>query len=73
MKLVYNGALKSFLIVALLLTFANMASGQPGGGKPCPKPPCPASVPITGIEILLAAGGALGLKKVLGRKNKTTE
>jgi hypothetical protein len=75
MKLTCSGLLKSFFIVALLLTSANIAAlGQPGNGKPCPKLPCPKPfVPITGIELLIAAGGALGLKKVLSRKNKTTE
>jgi hypothetical protein len=38
--------------------------GNPGGGPP---------VPITGIEILLVAGGALGLKRFMAsKKSKNT-
>jgi hypothetical protein len=33
--------------------------GNPGGGNP---------VPITGIEILIGAGGAYGLRKLMKRK-----
>jgi len=36
--------------------------GDPGGGEP---------VPITGIEILLALGGLLGVKRLLGLNQKT--
>ncbi|MBL3655370.1 hypothetical protein JL102_04460 [Fulvivirga sp. 2943] len=40
-----------------------------GGGVPPPNPPAP--VPIGGIELLLIAGGALGLKKIISsQKNK---
>lgn len=36
--------------------------GNPGGGPP---------VPITGIEILIGLGGALGVKRLLGVKEKS--
>jgi hypothetical protein len=35
---------------------------DPGGGEP---------VPISGIEILLVAGGALGVKRILGLVKKS--
>jgi hypothetical protein len=42
------------------------AQPDPGGN--------PDDVPITGIEILIGAGGALGLKKLLGkRKNQSAD
>ncbi len=57
---------KGFL-VALIITIAcffNEAKAQPGdpGGDP--------DVPITGIEILIGAGGALGLKKAWDNRKK---
>jgi hypothetical protein len=39
--------------------------GDPGGGED------PDEVPITGIEILIGAGGALGLKKLLNKRKKS--
>jgi hypothetical protein len=42
---------------------------QPGGGGPATPP----DVPITGIEILLAAGGVLGLRSLLARRMKNKE
>lgn len=38
---------------------------QPGGGRPCPKPPCPPPVPITGIEYLIGLGGLYGIRKLI--------
>jgi hypothetical protein len=56
---------KRFL-VALITTvcFLKVADAQPGdpGGDP--------DVPITGIEILVGAGGALGLKKAWDNRKK---
>ena len=58
--------------VTVLLIFLLFSScfvfGQPGdpnGGGP------PGSVPITGIEILLAAGGVLGIKRIMGFNRKS--
>jgi hypothetical protein len=53
--------------VLFLFTFLSSYSvinAQPGdpGGDP--------DVPITGIEILIGAGGALGVKKVLEKRKK---
>ena len=62
------------LLLILLLLIAILPvdlMAQPGGGgRPCPKPPCPPAVPISGIEILLAGGAALGLKKVLSNRRR---
>jgi hypothetical protein len=39
-------------------------------GNPCPGgPPCNPDVPISGIEILLVLGGALGLRKFARSKS----
>lgn len=55
------------IFVFLLLPL--MASAQPTGGGPGGEPP---PVPITGIELLLAAGAAYGAKKAYNvyRKGK---
>lgn len=59
-------ALITFIIILLL---SSLAWAQPG--DPCPGgPPCDPDVPITGIEWLLAAGAALGVKRFLNRKGK---
>jgi hypothetical protein len=48
-----------FIVIFLLLPGLLFAQpGDPGGGDP--------DVPITGIEILLALGGVLGIKRILG-------
>ncbi|UII24855.1 hypothetical protein LVD15_16265 [Fulvivirga maritima] len=53
-----------FLLIAIYpcVVFAQ------GGGVPPPNPPAP--VPIGGIELLLMAGGALGLKKIISSRKK---
>lgn len=54
----------AFLVLTSTITWA-----QPG--NPCPGgPPCDPDVPITGIEWLIAAGGALGLKRFLNSRKK---
>jgi len=60
------------LTLAIVILVGSIpALAQPGGGSnPCPFPPCNPDVPISGIEILLALGGVLGLRKlVTGKKN----
>jgi hypothetical protein len=59
---------KTFFTVyfSLLLTGA---VAQPG--DPCPNPPCDPDVPISGIEILLLTGGALGVGKLLQQRKKS--
>ena len=52
-----------FVIFILLPAFLLAQPGDPGGDP---------DVPITGIEILLALGGVLGIKKLFIR-NKTKE
>lgn len=51
-------------IFYFLLVTASSVQAQPGdpGGDP--------DVPITGIEILIGAGGALGVKKMLDKKKR---
>ncbi len=53
----------TFLGLSLLtVLIANAQPGDPGGDP---------DVPITGIEILLALGGLLGIKKLYGSKRKS--
>ncbi len=54
----------SFAVLSFLALFA--ANAQPGGGGPGGGGD--PDVPITGIEILLAAGGVLGMRKLINRK-----
>ena len=57
-----------FAIIILSVASITVGNAQPvdPGGDP--------DVPITGIEILIGAGGALGLKKLLGkRKNQSAD
>ncbi len=58
---------KRFLVALVITTicFFKVADAQPGdpGGDPD-------QVPITGIEILIGAGGALGLKKAWENRKK---
>ena len=57
--------MRRVLLFALFLIISLGTYAQPGdpGGDP--------DVPITGIEILVVAGGLLGLKKLLNRSNKS--
>jgi len=60
------------LTVAILVVSTQPVYAQPGGGgNPCPFPPCNPDVPISGIEILLAAGGVLGIKRILGAMKRS--
>jgi hypothetical protein len=51
-----------FAILVVSLGSSTFAPAQPGnpGGDP--------DVPITGIEVLIGLGGALGLKKMMSKK-----
>ena len=51
--------------------FAVAVQAQPSTGGPTPGSPPPTSVPIDGgITLLLAAGGAYGLKRLRNRRAK---
>jgi hypothetical protein len=54
-----------FALIFLVLT-TETTLGQPGGGGPGGEP----DVPITGIEILIAVGAALGVRKLLSSRRK---
>lgn len=62
MALLKKIILISVLFVALVATAALAQPGRNpnGGGRPGTTP-----VPITGIEVLIALGGFLGIKKIL--------
>lgn len=57
----------AFFIVLVFTCIPGIVFGQPGGGGP------DNSVPISGIEILVAAGAALGLGRFFLNKNKNKE
>jgi hypothetical protein len=50
------------LLASLSASFAQPGSNPGGGVKP--------GVPITGIEILIAIGGLVGLKKIINSRKK---
>jgi hypothetical protein len=54
-------ALSFLMCVSACVLYAQ----QPPPGDPGPDPD---GVPITGIEILIGAGGALGLKKLMNKR-----
>ena len=57
------------IFIGFSLLTGLIASAQPG--DPCPGgPPCDPDVPITGIELLLAMGGFLGLRKLFMNSKK---
>jgi hypothetical protein len=58
-------------LVVFLLFFAGTVQTFAQPGNPDEDPDNP--VPITGIEWLIAGGCALGLRKLLSRKNSAVE
>jgi hypothetical protein len=61
----------SLAIWLLCFGSAMAAPKPPGGGGPPPCWPLPCSVPIDGgVGLLLAAGAALGAKKIMDYRNK---
>lgn len=48
--------------LGFLLFISYNLFAQPGGGGPCPNPPCNQPVPIGGIEFLIASGLMLGAR-----------
>ena len=63
--------MKNILILLFsIMSFAAMAQPLDGPGDPGDDPDAGA-VPITGIEILFAAGGFLGAKKIYDNKKKS--
>lgn len=56
--------IKLTLLIVLLLISAVQLVAQPGDPSQDP------DVPITGIEILIALGGALGIRKLINERKK---
>ena len=56
--------MKFYFVLFVIFSCSKLAIAQPGdpGGDP--------DVPITGIEVLIGIGGALGVKRMLKKKNK---
>ncbi|MBZ0245800.1 MAG: hypothetical protein K8H85_07630 [Cyclobacteriaceae bacterium] len=52
----------TIVVFLIFISFALMAQPGDPGGDP--------GVPITGIEILLAGGALLGLKKLMGKSKQ---
>jgi hypothetical protein len=70
MKYWKNLSLFFLVLVAIVILVGPIQTvwAQPPG-DPCPGgPPCDPEVPISGIEILLALGGLLGIRKLLTSK-----
>ncbi len=57
--------LRIALLILVCNVFALSVYSQPGGGGD-PDPPSP--VPITGVELLMLAGAAFGVKKLVSKK-----
>jgi hypothetical protein len=58
--------LSLFFVLMVLTVHSQPGAGDPnGGGKP-------GSVPISGIEILIAVGGLLGIKKIIAQKKRNS-
>ncbi|MCX2745219.1 hypothetical protein OO013_15165 [Mangrovivirga sp. M17] len=67
-----KGSNKYFIITIMIFMMVfsvYVVSAQPGGGPPPPPPP-PTAVPFGGLELLLAAGAALGIKKFVDSRKK---
>lgn len=62
-------SIASLLLISAFAGFAQPGGGGPpgGGGAPCANPPCN-PVPITGIELLIGMGAALGVRTVINKK-----
>lgn len=58
---------KRIILVLFFMMAVSTVFSQPGAGDPGTKP---GTVPITGIEILLAVGGLLGAKKIFDSRKK---
>ena len=63
MKLKFILSLAILLFLALQVSKAQPGGGGPGGGGD-------PDVPITGIELLLVAGGLLGVRKFIKSRRK---
>lgn len=64
--------LRISLFTVFVFVCGNLPAQPGGGGRPCPKPPCPPAVPISGIEYLLGLGGLYGVKKLINRSKQKT-
>ena len=62
MRRILKTGTKIFLCLALCVLALTVANAQPGDPANAP------DIPITGIEILIALGGILGIKKLIARK-----
>jgi hypothetical protein len=61
LSLNFKGYLLVFVVFLSSLSELHAQPGDPGGDP---------DVPISGIEILIGAGGVLGVKRILKNRNK---
>ena len=62
-------------IFAIIFVISGLTAYSQPGGPPCGSPPCGGpggnpGVPLSGIELIIAAGAAFGAKKWLDRSKK---
>ncbi|GIV35643.1 MAG: hypothetical protein KatS3mg032_0022 [Cyclobacteriaceae bacterium] len=58
--------MRALILFCLIACCAGLVIAQPGDPGGDPDNP----IPITGVELLIGAGAALGVKKLWGNKNK---
>lgn len=66
--------LKRMVVLSFLTIICVIITGyvQPVYAQPCPFPPCNPDVPISGIELLIALGGAYGIRKLYNKRKGTS-
>jgi hypothetical protein len=55
-------------LIGFLIFISFGLFAQPGGGGPCPTPPCSPPVPISGLEYLLVGGVLFGIRHVFKKQ-----
>lgn len=63
-----NAMLRGVFVVGMMLLWNGLAFSQPGVSPNEGQPP--GAAPISGIEILVALGGLLGVKKLFDSRKK---
>jgi hypothetical protein len=67
----FKSVRKGTIVSILLIFITSCVMAQVGGEDTPPGDPDDPTVPISGIEILLAVGGALGIKRIVQRRKES--